>query len=76
MLSLEKRVDLASILLKHEPHFAFLVETWLELTPENSDLSAGDRFQLLEDKTAYKIDMLGHKKPPAHYMRSSVAVLS
>ena len=40
MLSLEKRADIAALLHKHQPHFAFLTETWLDTTLGNSDLSA------------------------------------
>ena len=41
MLWLQKRSDLAALLHKHQPHFAFMTETWLDTMLENIDLSAG-----------------------------------
>ena len=43
MLLLEKR----AVLHQHQPHFAFLTETWLDTTLENSDLSAGVSFSVV-----------------------------
>ena len=46
MLSLEKRAVLAVLLHKHQPQLAFLTETRLDTTLENSELSAGGSFSV------------------------------
>ena len=47
MLLLEKRAVLTALLHKLQPHFAFLIETWLDTKLENCDLSAGGPFSVI-----------------------------
>ena len=47
MVSLGKQAELTALLHKLQQHFAFLTETWLDTTLENSDLSAGGSFSVI-----------------------------
>ena len=49
MISLEKEADLETLLLKRQPHFAFLTDTWPDTTLENSEITNYRSISLLPE---------------------------